>query len=496
MLSNNKYILFCLLILLNGCNATVPDKYEDLNLYPSIYPDYTGITIPCNIAPINFLIKEEGDSFITHIYGEDESGIIVKGKKINIDINEWNKLLSENAGKKFIIDIYVKNGEKWEKYSSIQNYIAVDSIDEYISYRLIEPGYFSFEDISIRQRNLTSFDESDIYNNSIVRDKNNSQCINCHSYQNYRTNNMQFHGRLAYGGTMLVVDGIPRKVNLKTDQLISGGVYPAWHPTEKLIAYSVNHTSQSFHSRDPQRVEVQDTLSDLILYDIESNEVSFIQNDPDCFEVFPAWSPDGKTLYYVSALFDSKGKDKSTEMLKRYEDVKYNIFKISFDIETKQFGVPDTVFNAQAIEKSATLPRISPDGRYLLFALGNYGIFHVWHKSSDLHIIDLETGEERKVENINSNEAESYHSWSSNGRWIIFGSRRDDGLYTRPYLTYFDRNGTASKPFIVPQKDPEHYYKLYKSFNIPEFMVEPVRISVQDFAKAFKKDAINAEFRE
>ena len=145
---------------------------------------------------------------------------------------------------------------------------------------------------------------------------------------------------------------------------------------------------------------------------------------------------------------------------------------------------------------SATFPRISPDGRYLLFAMGNWGCFHIWHPESDLYIMDLKSGNVRKLENVNSSEAESYHSWSSNGRWIIFGTRRDEGNFTRPYIAYFDKNGKGYKAFEVPQKDPEFYQTCTYSYNIPEFMVEPVKISPQKFADTAKGDAIKAVFKD
>ena len=71
---------------------------------------------------------------------------------------------------------------------------------------------------------------------------------------------------------MLVMNNVPQKSDLKTDSTISAGVYPAWHPTLPLIAYSTNHTGQSFHTRSKAKIEVQDSESDIILYDIEKND--------------------------------------------------------------------------------------------------------------------------------------------------------------------------------------------------------------------------------
>ena len=215
-------------------------------------------------------------------------------------------------------------------------------------------------------------------------------------------------------------------------------------------------------------------------------------------EIFPWWAPDGKTLYYASAHFvlnDTLPAD--PQVIKNYRNIKYDLYRKSFDPETQVFGPKKCIFAASEIERSATLPRVSPDGRYLLFTMGDYGCFHIWHKSSDLYLMDLQSDslEVRKPENINSPDVESYHSWSSNGRWIIFSSRREDGNYTRPFIAYFDKQGGTHKAFVLPQKNPEYHKEFCKSYNIPEFMVEPVRISPQAFAKELKKPATKAVYK-
>lgn len=487
----------CAVALLASCTSpSVPDSYSEAQRKPKIYPEYTDVTIPCNIAPMNFMVTENCEEAVAKFtYGNEET-VYGDGTKIIIPEAEWKDMTAEAKGKSIKVEVYTRSGESWTKFKSFSLNVAADEIDPYISYRLIPPSYVAYEKLTINQRNLTNFEEKTIYNNMIVSTEANGQCINCHSYQNYRTDNMQFHMRQGFGGTMIVADGKPKKVNLKTDKTISAGVYPAWHPKKKLIAYSTNNTGQSFHTKNRNKVEVQDTESDIILYDVEKNEVSIIENDSNELEVFPWWSPDGKELYFCSAHFEYKDTTAhETEMIKRYKEVKYDIYKKSFNAETKQFGPRQLVFKASEMGMSATFPRISPDGRYLLFAMGNWGCFHIWHPESDLYIMDLKSGNVRKLENVNSSEAESYHSWSSNGRWIIFGTRRDEGNFTRPYIAYFDKNGKGYKAFEVPQKDPEFYQTCTYSYNIPEFMVEPVKISPQKFADTAERDAIKAVFK-
>lgn len=107
---------------------------------------------------------------------------------------------------------------------------------------------------------------------------------------------------------------------------------------------------------------------------------------------------------------------------------------------------------------------------------------------------NLSSGEERPLMNANSDDTDSYHTWSSNGRWIVFSSRRDDGSYTRPYITYIDADGNDSKAFVVPQDTPDYYRQLMKSYNVPEFFVEPFETSRQDIIRKVNSPAQAAKF--
>ena len=351
--------------------------------------------------------------------------------------------------------------------------------------------------MEIAQRNLTSFEESQIFNNEITsNDRRKGQCINCHSYQNYRTDNMLFHVRLSNAGTVIVNDGKVSRVNLKRDYTISSGVYPAWHPTAKLVAFSTNLTRQVFHTLNPNKIEVFDEASDMILYDVETDSVSIVSNDSTLLEVYPTWSPDGKYLYYCKSVpLPEEMRDKDIRTF--YPKIQYNLYRRSFDLATHGFGDEELVYDAASADKSVTLPRISPDGRYLLFALGQYGCFHSRHRDADIVCIPMdqytgtgltaETSSPVDLTLLNSKDySDSYPSWSSNGHWIMVASRRLDDNYSRVYFAYFN-NGKVEKAFLMPQEDPEMHISLLKSYNRPEFMVEPVKISVKEFSKVFDK---------
>ena len=492
--------MIAILMAACGQHLTVPTDVTMENRLPHIYPDYTEVTIPANICPMNFIVQEgETDAMARLTYPGGEY-IYGEGQKVLIDEEQWQEMLDSAKGKEIKVEVFAKINGQWKGYQPFNIYVAEDSIDEYISYRSIPPSYVAYERLSIVQRHLTTFDTRDIYNNMSVSNEKVGQCINCHSYQNFRTDNMLFHMRQGYGGTMLVTNGQLKKIDLKTAETLSAGVYPAWHPTHNLIAFSTNKTGQSFHTKDLNKIEVQDTESDLILYDVDKNEVSIISELEDELEVFPTWSPDGKKLYFCSAHFEyyNDSIEKSAEMIQRYQEVKYSLYSVDFNPDTKEFSNVQMVYDAasDSINQSVTLPRVSPDGRYLLFAQAEFGCFHVWHADADIYMMDLQTKEVQKLDAVNSNRSESYPTWSSNGRWIMVDSRRDDGNYTRPYIAYFDKQGKAHKPFLLPQQDPNFYTFYLRSFNRPEFMIEPVTISPREFAAKAKEDAIPAKYAD
>ena len=475
--------------MLVGCGNQIPQNYKDADQLPAIYPDYTNVTVPINIAPLTFQIDGKADEVVARLTAGTEE-VICGGDKIQPDADDWQRLKEAAKGNAIKVEVYAEENDSWTRYKSFDIFVSPDSIDSYISYRLIPPSYVTYEELTINQRCLENYDESVIYDNLLCSEGAQGQCINCHNYQQYNPDRMQFHARHNMGGTIIAYDGTIKKVGMKNDSILSAGVYPAWHPWLKFIVYSTNMTGQIFHSVNPNKIEVFDSESDLIAYDVEKNEVTNIENDTTEMECFPFWAPDGKALYYCSAHFEYRDTiDKGKEFVTRTQEAKYNLYKKRFDPETMQFGPRELVFAADSLGKSATLPRISPDGRYLMFTVAKYGIFHIWHHDADLWMLDLQTGEVRNMEEINSPDTESYHSWSSNGRWVVFSSRRYDSNYTRPYIAHIDKNGHASKPFELPCANPDYHRQLLKSYNVPEFMRGPVTIKPQQFADALKKEA-------
>ena len=492
-------LLAAVVLLMSSCakHPSVPSASSARSVLPPIFPDYCNVTVPYNIAPLNFMLPadqyKECVARLTTPDGQQQT--YGNGMKVQIPESDWHTMLEASKGKSIKVEVWGKKDGEWLSFTPFEIHVAEEPIDEYLSYRLIEPSYVAWTYMEIAQRNLTSFEETQIFNNEItMNDRTIGQCINCHSYQNYKTDNMLFHVRLSNAGTVIVNDGKVSKVNMKRDYTISGGVYPAWHPTAKLIAFSTNKTRQAFHTANPNKIEVYDLASDMILYDVETDSVSIVSNDSTLLEVYPTWSPDGKYLYFCKSVpLPEEMRDK--DIRTTYPKIQYNLYRRSFDLATHGFGEEELVYDAASADKSVTLPRISPDGRYLLFALGQYGCFHSRHHDADIVCIPMnqftgvgltaETASPIDLTPLNSDGySDSYPSWSSNGHWIMLASRRDDDNYSRVYFAYFN-NGKIGKAFLLPQEDPELHISLLKSYNRPEFMVEPVKISVEEFSKVF-----------
>lgn len=446
------------------------------DVYPSIYPDYINVTIPYNIAPLNF--RYEGDcQKVEAVFSGKEDSITVSGnKKIIIPLRKWKKMLEEHRGDSLAVSVSSFNNGRWTKYRPFNLYISTYRIDPFLSYRLIEPGYEVYYKLQICQRNLENFDEKVLVDNNLL----DIGCINCHTYSFADPERSFFHLRHKKGGTMVQVNGKFRKINTATDSTISAGVYGNWHPGGRYIAFSTNMIIPEFHSIYNLRLEVYDTISDVVVLDLGRNKIirSRLLDDPGRFETFPAFSADGKRLFFCSA--------EAVSMPENYRLVKYSLCALDFDPVTGSFGIKtDTLVSAVKGGRTISEPKPSPDGKYIMYTSFGYGNFPVWHKEADLHLLRLKDLSVDTMPLVNSDNADSYHSWASDSRWFVFASKRGNGVYGKPWFTHVDENGKTTKPFVMPQRDPDFYDFFMKSYNIPELSSGPAPFTPEAVRRAF-----------
>ena len=514
------YILMGLIGLM-GCNETVENAKQEVSL-PHIYPDYVGVTIPVNIAPLCFNMADETaqliDAVITDRHGHSLPA--QGGESADLDLDDWHALLAANPGDSLSVTVSAKYDDGWHTYQPFSIYISPDSIDYGLCYRLIEPGYEVWSKMGIYERDLTSFDERPLIENTQFEG-----CVNCHSFNRGNPANMSLHIRGKHGATLLSKDdGSITAYDTKTDQTLGLCVYPYWHPSGRYIAYSTNTTRQLFHSADPNRIEVFDEASDLQVYDIDKNELllSPLLKQDSIYETYPVFSADGRSLYFCAAADNVECRTDSAEFAtaitsaestvaansalytihSKLNNLHYNLCRIDFDPATGNFGSHiDTIINAASFTPSSgggraggsiSFPRPSYDGRFLCYTLSDYGQFSIWHHEADLYLLDLSTGESHPMTEVNSDDTESFHNWSTNSRWVVFSSRRDDRLFTRPYFCHVDANGKVTKAFMLPQQNPRRFYRdRFFSFNVPDFITGPTHF---DGHKASR--VINDEYRK
>jgi hypothetical protein len=463
------------------------EQYVSVGQPARISPDYTDTVIPPNIAPLNFRVLETGEKFFVKISAPHGNPILIHSRNANIKIplKPWQTLLNENRGGKLSFDIFVfESANGWRRYQALSNVIANENIDPYLVYRLTGPLYNFWKTMGIYQRNIADFKTK-----AVLRSYNpvaGESCINCHTFINNSPENMIMGFRNSkFGiGTLVARGG-------NVDKIDSKWGYTVWHPSGKLAVYSMNKVVQFFHT-DTSRIEdrdVADLDSAIVYYLFDTQQTKRIPSltQKDNLETFPAWSPDGKYLYYSCGKILWENREKVPP--KDYDRVKYDLMRISYDIRNDQWGQPETVLSAEQTGLSILQPRISPDGKFLLFCMCQYSGFPAFQISSDFYMMDLSTGRYKKLDAANSDRAESWHSWSSNCRWITFSSKRRGGPFTDIYFSYIDAEGNASKAFILPQEDPEHYDSLVKIYNLPELITGPVEVSSWKLAKTIRSSS-------
>lgn len=475
------YVVF-LIGLLYGLQACMPrpESVQPTDRALVLYPEYQDVTIPWNVAPLNFLLRNEGvDAVCVCVKGMSDSlQISAFGNKAVFPLKAWRTFLEAEKENTLEVTVTARIGGQWLRYPSFTWQVAADPIDSYVSYRLIEPGYEVWNALQIRERCIENFEERILADNKLTGNK----CMNCHVHGSNSGQLSMFHLRGEGGGTILNRNGQLRKLTLKNEKMISAAVYGDFHPSGRYGVFSSNIIIPAFHAEGSRRLEVYDTVSDLAIADFDENRMilSPMVADTMALETFPVFSADGRWVYFCSA--------PAVALPDSVQQLRYSLCRIGFDAEQGTWGSRiDTLWNARLMEGSVCHPKASPDGRYLLYTVADYGTFPIWHREAELQLMDLQTGTIDRLKGVNSNRSDTYHSWSSGSRWFAFASKRGDGQFGRVYFAYIDAEGKAHKAFALPQSDPEKDDLTLKSYNIPDLSATPVPFEASSIERIYRQ---------
>ena len=470
MMKISRYALCAIATLLTflmaSCLQRPSNELED-NTLPRIWPDYTDVTIPVDIAPLNFAV-DSADLLYVKVQGSISGSLETSGKYADFDIDKWHDIIRQNRGADITVTVSTMRNGQWTRHLPFPIHVSQDSLADYgITYRKIAPGYETYSDIGIYQRDIHSFDEDPIITSTLIP----GQCMCCHTANRATPRQLTLHLRGKHPATLIQIDGQRQWLTTKTDSTISNCMYPYWHPNGNFCAYSLSLVRQNFYTGHEKFIEVFDLASDACVLDVRTNQLILAPplQSPDV-ETYPVFSADGNTIFFCTS--------KPHRLPAEAHLMRYDLCSVGFDAEQGQIGTRvDTLIKVSDKGHSITMPRPSYDGRFIIYCLTDYGYFPIDHPEADLYILDLKTMESHALTQANSSDTESFHNWNSNSRWIVFSSRRHDSMTSLAYFAHIDTLGNASKPFLLPQRNPREFYtNSLHSFNTPDFTTDKVYI--------------------
>jgi tetratricopeptide (TPR) repeat protein len=189
-------------------------------------------------------------------------------------------------------------------------------------------------------------------------------------------------------------------------------------------------------------------------------------DDPGYVQASAFWSPDGKWLVFSRA--PAKDPYYSGQKMATYANdpletqIKYDLYRIPFN--NGQGGAPQRIVGASQNGMSNDFPKVSPDGRWVVFVENDNGL--LMRPGSKLYIVPFKGGKARQL-SCNLSQMNSWHSFSPNGRWLVFSSK-GRSLYTQLFLTHIDAEGRDSPAILI-----ENATAANRAVNIPEFVNVP-----------------------
>jgi tetratricopeptide (TPR) repeat protein len=189
-------------------------------------------------------------------------------------------------------------------------------------------------------------------------------------------------------------------------------------------------------------------------------------NDPKFVQTDGVWSPDGKYIVFARAIAKDPQEPGQKTALHANDpnetSIQYDLYRIPFN--DGKGGTPEPIAGASRNGMSNNFPKVSPDGKWIVFVQCHNG--QLMRPDSQLYIVPFAGGEARRLR-ANTPLMNSWHSFSPNGRWLVFSSKARSP-YTQMYLTHLDANGNDSPAILVDNTTAAN-----RAVNIPEFVNIP-----------------------
>jgi len=307
-------------------------------------------------------------------------------------------------------------------------------------------------------------------------------CANCHSFSlDGKTLGMDVDGPDNDKGTYAIVPVTPQ-VTIRNEDVMTWNSFrekPPGHQTIGFLSqispdgrYAVTTLNESVYVsnfKDYRFLQVfYPTRGILAWYDRASDRIQALPgaDDPRYVQTDSVWSPDGKYLVFARA--EAKDPYPDGRTLAAYAGdpnelpMQYDLYRIPFN--GGKGGRPEPIAGASRNGMSNTFPKVSPDGRWIVFVECRNG--QLMRPDSQLWIVPASGGTARRMRS-NTSLMNSWHSFSPNGRWLVFASK-SRSPYTQMFLTHLDEDGLDSPPILI-----ENSTAANRAVNIPEFVNIP-----------------------
>jgi hypothetical protein len=204
-------------------------------------------------------------------------------------------------------------------------------------------------------------------------------------------------------------------------------------------------------------------------------------DDPKYVQTDGVWSRDGKWIVFVRAEARDphfKGQRAALHALDENEtQIQYDLYRVPFN--GGKGGRAERIVGASENGMSNNFPKVSPDGKWIVFVQCRNG--QLMRPDSQLYIVPFGGGDARRM-HANTRLMNSWHSFSPNGRWLVFSSKARSP-YTQMYLTHIDENGNDSPAILIDNATAAN-----RAVNIPEFVnmavdgIDQIEVNVADEA--------------